>query len=350
MKKILYIILLLGIGQLVYAQKSVGDNLGNHKAILDLNMNSHSINNLSITIGSPAMYLVFHDGNNFIDYAFSDFVSGYLGGYAHLATKETFTGIKTFQAATTFGGNVQFNVNINADGVSTFSQDISVNSLTVGAGTGLYSTVLGNQALNKNAGTNLGGRGNTAIGNQSLLNNLGDGNLMGSNNTAVGYLSGQNNTLGSNNVFVGYNSGTNITSGNYNTIVGSPLSSLGNLNNNIVLADGQGHTGLKIDAISGITTLNGALNKLNVLSTLSGTNNSAGKTLLSSGTVTITTTVVTPDSIIFLTRQSPSGNSINSELSIGGIIGGTSFVINSYETPGKLQASDNSIIGWLIIN
>lgn len=75
-----------------------------------------------------------------------------------------------------------------------------------------------------------------------------------------------------------------------------------------------------------------------------GTNASVGTATLSGGTVTVSTTAVTANSIIFLTTQSPGTVADLGEHYIGTITAGTSFVITS------TNASDNSTVGWLIIN
>lgn len=63
---------------------------------------------------------------------------------------------------------------------------------------------------------------------------------------------------------------------------------------------------------------------------------------LSSGTITINTTRVTSSSVILLTHATSSGTL--GILSVGTIINGTSFVINSTDS------SDTSTVNWLIIN
>ena len=86
---------------------------------------------------------------------------------------------------------------------------------------------------------------------------------------------------------------------------------------------------------------NTTLGKLDITT---GTNASAGTATLSSGTVTVSTTAVTANSIIFLTTQNPGTVANLGEHYIGTITAGTSFVINS------TNASDNSTVGWMIVN
>jgi hypothetical protein len=114
------------------------------------------------------------------------------------------------------------------------TMDASINSITVGRGSGNDSsnTAVGYQTLQVNT-VGFGGLGieNTAVGYQALTNNEG-----GSSNTAVGYQALTNNKLGESQTAVGYqaltNSKSNLTSafgayagyldisGNRNTFIG----------------------------------------------------------------------------------------------------------------------------------
>ena len=131
-------------------------------------------------------------------------------------------------------------------GAKTFSNDVTVNALTVGRGGGgiQYNTAIGLASLASNttgsSNTALGygtlyknqtGIDNTAIGQGSLLENLvGEKNTgigsyslwknTGSANSAVGYGALAYNTNGANNVALGLNSLTNNTSGSDNTAIG----------------------------------------------------------------------------------------------------------------------------------
>lgn len=80
----------------------------------------------------------------------------------------------------------------------------------------------------------------------------------------------------------------------------------------------------------------------NKLSIGTGTNASIGTAVLVAGTVTVSTTAVTANSIIMLTCQLVGGTV--GVLSKGTVVAGTSFVINSS------IATDTSTIGWIIIN
>jgi hypothetical protein len=75
-----------------------------------------------------------------------------------------------------------------------------------------------------------------------------------------------------------------------------------------------------------------------------GANTSIGTAVLTAGTVTVSTTAVTASSLIFLTCQALGTVTVASALSVGTIVAGTSFVINS------AVVTDTSTIGWWIIN
>ncbi len=77
------------------------------------------------------------------------------------------------------------------------------------------------------------------------------------------------------------------------------------------------------------------------LSIKTGTNCKMGKSTLVTGTVTVSTTAVTASSHIFLTNNVVGGTI--GELSVGTVVAGTSFVINSS------SALDTSTIAWMIV-
>ena len=108
------------------------------------------------------------------------------------------------------------------------SNDITVNSITIGKGGGniITNTALGLSALENNGPTGA----NTAIGFQTLLNNtatqntaLGcqalQNNISGENNTALGTYASFSNIIGSYNTAVGY-SALNVNNSSTNTAVG----------------------------------------------------------------------------------------------------------------------------------
>lgn len=112
-----------------------------------------------------------------------------------------------------------------------------------------------------------------------------------------------------------------------------------------------------IQATNGNLVLNTAGNKIvstSVGAAAAAGANSFGTVTLVNGTVTVATTAVTASSIIFLTRQSVGATGANDLgiLSVGTITGGTSFVIDAWTVTNAtaLQADDQSIIGWMIVN
>ena len=106
-----------------------------------------------------------------------------------------------------------------------------------------------------------------------------------------------------------------------------------------------------ITATNGNLVLGTAGNKLSIAT---GANASVGTSTLTNGTVTVATTAVTASSIILLTRQTVGTTGANDLgiLSVGTIVAATSFVINAWTVTDAttLQADDQSVIGWMIIN
>jgi len=143
--------------------------------------------------------------------------------------------------------------------------DLTVNGITVGRGafSSNTNTALGLDALKNNSS----GLYNTATGYHSLrlltsgfintsygfrvLNNLTTGSL----NNAFGSQSLQGLTIGTyNNVFGASNANT-LVDGSYNTIIGSQINvGVVTLNNNIILADGQGNIKYRWDGVGNTIT------------------------------------------------------------------------------------------------
>lgn len=143
----------------------------------------------------------------------------------------------------------------------------------------------------------------------------------------------------SDNMIVGGTEGIIIDGGNYNT-----------LRNNDTHADGFG---IKLRGKDGRSHPNGTVVVNNRTDRIDdeGTNSTklgnifsrgpvSGKVKLSAGAATVKTAEVLPDDAISLTRSSPGGNS--GFLSVGTIIGGTSFVITSS------NPADTGTIFWEI--
>ena len=177
--------------------------------------------------------------------------------------------------------------------------DLTVNGVLVGkgAGTGANNVILGDNALSANTtgsrnvaiGTfplwkNTTGFGNIAIGAEVLINQT-----TGNQNIAIGDNTAKYVTTGIGNIVIGAGSGLdNLTTGSYNTILGGSLgSSIGNVSNNIILADGQGNIKYRWD----------------------GTNNNLyGNTIFSStiGNGTYTYTLPSATGTLALTSQIPA--------------------------------------------
>ena len=112
-----------------------------------------------------------------------------------------------------------------------------------------------------------------------------------------------------------------------------------------------------ITATNGNLVLNTAGNK--IVSTSVGTTtaagaNSFGSVTLVGGTATVSTTSVTANSLIYIWRQSigATGAAALGHLTVGTITAATSFVINAVQAADAtaLQASDVSVVGWMIVN
>jgi hypothetical protein len=189
-------------------------------------------------------------------------------------------------------GSLGVTGSLNVSGSVSSSQDINVNGITIGKGAGAIAsnTAIGNLALNSNTtGTgniaigssalelNATGFANTAAGLYSLQNNTSgsfntayggnslQSNTTGSNNTAVGYGSLIGNTTGVYNTVIGRSSGAAITTGNYNTIIGK-YAGTATMDNNIILADGQGNIGYKYSGSRAEIT--GSISQTSVTSSL----------------------------------------------------------------------------------
>jgi hypothetical protein len=136
----------------------------------------------------------------------------------------------TFNSKQPAGNYVTTDTAQTITGVKTFSQDIIVNSVEIGRGsgnvssntsvgvnsleantTGSFNTSIGSETLNKNTT----GFNNTAVGRVAL----GD-NTTGNNNTAFGNLALYLNTTGSQNTGIGYSALGGITTGINNVAVG----------------------------------------------------------------------------------------------------------------------------------
>lgn len=89
----------------------------------------------------------------------------------------------------------------------------------------------------------------------------------------------------------------------------------------------------------------------NKLLIATGTNASLGVSTLVAGTVTVATTAVTANSLIYVCYNTPAGTlAAGLAAPDAGRTAGTSFVINSLSTAGAVNTLDTSTVRWWIIN
>ena len=162
-------------------------------------------------------------------------------------TNLTNTSIRTFEFPDASGTIALLSGTQTFTGATTFSSDITVNSVRVGRGSGSINTntVLGSDALNANTTgasnvaigidslkLNTTGGSNVGVGQTTLQNNNGNQNTAigcqamqlntnGVANTGIGHTALQNNTTGNNNIAMGISSLNLNTTGSYNSALGS---------------------------------------------------------------------------------------------------------------------------------
>ncbi|SMC54321.1 beta strand repeat-containing protein [Pedobacter nyackensis] len=182
-------------------------------------------------------------------------------------------------------GYVDLTTNQTIDGTKTFLEELFVNGVKVGKGSGTQnaaSTAIGASSLQANTT----GRDNVGVGYVALLvNTTGSRNIAlggfslthnttGNNNTGIGYQALVANITGSNNIAIGDNSLYANTSGNNNIAIGS-LSLLANTGNSNIAhgvqalsanTTGNGNTAIGLSALQTNTTGNNntALGNANV--------------------------------------------------------------------------------------
>lgn len=79
------------------------------------------------------------------------------------------------------------------------------------------------------------------------------------------------------------------------------------------------------------------------------TNARTGVTTLTSGTVTVSDTSITADTMIILSRKSAGSSTAIGTLTLGTITPGASFVINSLQSNATTQTNDASVIWYILI-
>ena len=226
-------------------------------------------------------------------------------------------------------GSVEKSVAIG-QGAMRYASGSSLDSIAIGFNTlpvttGVNNFALGSQALAENTS---GGQ-NTAIGTGAL-----NKNTIGIKNTAIGDGSGFSNVSGSNNTYIGPSAGNNIFGGN-NLLLGGYQGVGEVVNNNIILSTGGGsikaqynETAWLMEAPVNFTT---------------GSNQQAGTAVLDGGnpgTVTVSNSLVTANSIIMLTKQTLT----NSHMVAVSSKGAGTFTITSNGN------GDGDTVGWFIIN
>lgn len=125
-------------------------------------------------------------------------------------------------------------------GITADNSNIAIGYKAGNLSTGSNWVAIGSQALSSNTSAKTG---NVAIGDNAM------GISSGTYNTAIGYQAGyySGNTLtGNNNIFIGASGTQGIITGSYNTIIGTNTS-IGDVNNTIILADGQSNNRLIFD-------------------------------------------------------------------------------------------------------
>lgn len=140
------------------------------------------------------------------------------------------------------------------------------------------------------------------------------------------------------------NTGVNYTNASSFYIEGTPIASTNTtIQNSHALYVNSGNS-----YFGGNVSLGVAGNKLKIAT---GTNASIGTATLVAGTVTVSTTAVTTNSIIMLSYNTSIGT-LGAVIAAptGSIVNGTSFVINSLTTANSIATSDLSSINYWIVN
>ncbi len=248
------------------------------------------------------------------------------------------TGIKTVYIASTEQKNVVSIANYQTDG----SVDIGGAMLDGTINIGRYVGLAGATGNNRNINI-----GSTSTGADGGTINIGCG---------YGYSIGPQPYHPTVNISTGTSAAVNIGTGEETAIV---IGGSTGLSNSVLI---QSPTTVTITAPNGVVVngsivLNQAANKINrtsVATTTAALANTMGSVALIGGTITITTSSVTANSLIKIWRQSigATGAAALGQLTIGTINAGVSFVINSVQAANAtaLQASDVSVVGWEITN
>jgi hypothetical protein len=195
------------------------------------------------------------------------------------------------------------------------------------------------------------GSSNIALIGSGGLGYLSAGNVTGNNNVAMGETVLTTLTSGHENIIIGYQVGTHITTGYRNIIVGSTSDPEGVVTpiagfDNILIGADLSLTGTGVSNVIGIGVAPAVVNSWTVgklgkkQSIFEGSNAAMGASTLTAGTVTVSNTLVTATSRIFLTAQNASGT--HGVLGISARVASTSFTITSS------SGTDTRLIAWEI--
>jgi hypothetical protein len=193
---------------------------------------------------------------------------------------------------------------------------------------GYQNTAIGYQTLKDNTT----GFKNTAVGFITL-----PANTTGARNTAYGAFSLYDNTSGDFNTALGFNTAGGITTGRANTVLGANVTGLAaGLNNNIIIADGDGNRRINVDANGnvGIGTAT-PTGRLQIGETTANTSNMVifGETIESSHTN------------LPRIHQTSGVVSVGNDLAIGATssVGGIAFYTGNGTPSGLLGTSSNTV-------
>ena len=269
----------------------------------------------------------------------------------------TITGSLIQSGAVSIQGDITF-VNKNGDNTNVILGSNAMSNITgsigssvaIGIGAMRYASgssqnvAIGQNALALTTGTN-----NFALGSETLANNttgnqnvaIGVGalnkNTTGQLNTSIGNDSGFLNVSGSRNTYIGPNCGNNHF-GSGTVIIGGYSGGGQILNDNIILSDGNGVIKAQYSASGSAWLMKDTVNFT------TGSNQQAGTAVLNGGnpgTVTVSNSLVTANSIIMLTKQTL--NHTNGYVAVSAKSAG-SFTITSNHN------GDTDTVGWFIIN
>jgi len=292
-------------------------------------------NTLSIAIGNGAMRFASGSQQNI---AIGNSALGLTTGVKNLAIGDSAMENNTYGnenmalGLNALNANTTGNTNIAIGPQALFKNTTAVQNTAVGVNALRNNTTGGNNfALGANSMyENTTGYQNIAIAVGALYNNT-----TGFLNTAIGNDVGFVNVSGSRNTYLGANAGSNHY-GDSTIIIGGYTGGGQILNNNIILSDGQGSIKAQYDASAWLMKA--------PVNFTTGSNAQAGTATLDGGnpgTVTVSNSLVTANSIIMLTKQTLANP--NGYVAVSAKSGG-SFTITSNHN------GDTDTVGWFIIN